>query len=138
VQAIDDDGGTCQGTHRSPITDGNDAPTAIVLTPASIAEINAPNATVGTLSATDADAGATHAFSLVSGTGDTDNASVTLSGSSVKLIPVADFETKASYSVRVQADDGNGGVFAQALVIAVSRCDRGHAQAANGELAAPC
>jgi len=33
---------------------------------------------------------------------------------------VADFETKASYSLRVQADDGKGGVFAQALTITIT------------------
>jgi uncharacterized delta-60 repeat protein len=122
IRVLTDDGagGVFAKVMAVTITDVNEAPTAIALTQKGIAEINAPNATVGTLSATDVDTGDTHTFSLVSGSGDADNASVTLSDSTLKLIPVADFETKSSYSIRVQADDGKGGVFAQALIISIT------------------
>ncbi len=99
---------------------GNSAPTDLALSPASLAENNAANATVGTLSAVDADAGQTHTFSLVSGTGATDNGGFTIVGTDLKLTPVADFETKSSYSLRVQADDGNGGTFAKALTVTIT------------------
>jgi len=98
----------------------NAAPTDITLTPASIAENNAANATVGALTATDADAGQTHTFSKVTGDGDADNGSFTIDGTALKLTPVANFEVKSSYSVRVQADDGNGGTFARAITISVT------------------
>jgi hypothetical protein len=98
----------------------NSAPTDIALSASSIAENNAANATVGTLSATDVDAANTHTFTLVSGTGSTDNASFTIDGSALKLTPVADFETKSSYSVRVQASDGLGGTFAKAFTITIT------------------
>ncbi|OYV02932.1 MAG: hypothetical protein CFE26_21630, partial [Verrucomicrobiales bacterium VVV1] len=67
-----------------------------------IAENNASSATVATLAAVDVDASQTHAFSLVAGAGDADNGSFTIIGNSLKLVPVADFETKASYSIRVE------------------------------------
>ncbi|MBE7498473.1 MAG: cadherin-like beta sandwich domain-containing protein [Verrucomicrobiaceae bacterium] len=98
----------------------NAAPTDITLTPASIAENNTPNATVGVLDAVDADLSDTHTFTLVAGTGDTDNASFTIDGTALKLTPVADHGTQSSYSVRVQANDGNGGIFAKALTITIT------------------
>ena len=79
------------------------APTDIALSATSIAENNSANATVGTLAALDA--GATCTFSLVTGTGDTDNAAFTIAGSSLKLTPIADFETKSSYAIRIRATD---------------------------------
>jgi len=98
----------------------NTSPTDITLTPASIAENNTANATVGTLAATDADVGQTHTFSFVTGTGDTDNASFTIAGNALKITPVANFEVKSSYSVRVQADDSQGGTFAKAITISIT------------------
>jgi hypothetical protein len=69
---------------------------------------------VTTFNATD-DAGDTHVFTLVSGTGDTDNSAFTLSEAGVltsNVIP--DLETKSSYSIRVRATDG-GGLFSEAV-----------------------
>ncbi|MCX6854624.1 MAG: tandem-95 repeat protein, partial [Verrucomicrobia bacterium] len=97
----------------------NQAPTNIALSPTGIAEDNAANATVGTLSATDVNLDDATSFSLVSGSGDTDNSSVSITGNVLKMIPVTDFETKSSYSIRVQADDGRGGLFAKALTISI-------------------
>lgn len=78
-----------------------------------------PNGTaLGTLSAVDPDVGQTHTFTFVSGPGDTDNGSLPLFGSGLVANNI-DFETKSSYSIRIQADDGAGGVFAKALTIPV-------------------
>ena len=65
------------------VTNVNEAPTDIALS----ADIGAPrtaapNTIVGTLSTTDPDAGDTHTYTLVAGTGDTDNASFTIAGTS--------------------------------------------------------
>ena len=85
----------------------------------SINENNAPGAAISALNAIDADAVQTHSFSLVSGTGDTDNGSFTVTGSTLSINVSADFETKSSYSVRVQADDGAGGTFAKAITVSI-------------------
>jgi gliding motility-associated-like protein len=98
----------------------NTAPTAIALAPAAVAENAASGTTVGTLSATDADTGDTFTFALVSGTGSTDNASFTIDGTSLKTAAVFDFETKASYSVRVRVTDAGGLTFERQLDIAVT------------------
>jgi gliding motility-associated-like protein len=98
----------------------NTAPTAIALAPAAVAENAASGTTVGTLSATDADTGDTFTYALASGTGSTDNAGFTIDGTSLKTAAVFDFETKASYSVRVRVTDAGGLTFEQALTITVT------------------
>jgi VCBS repeat-containing protein len=98
----------------------NTAPTAIALAPAAVAENAASGTTVGTLSATDADTGDTFTYALVSGTGSTDNASFAIDGTSLKTAAVFDFETKASYSVRVRVTDAGGLTFERALTITVT------------------
>ncbi|MBN8456687.1 MAG: cadherin domain-containing protein [Verrucomicrobia bacterium] len=120
VRASDGAGGAFAKTLTVTILDANEAPTDIALTPATLAENNAANATVGFLTAIDPDAGAAHTFSLVSGDGDTDNAAFAIDGANLTVIPSADFETKNAYSLRVQADDGLGGTYAKALTVTVT------------------
>ena len=97
------------------------APTDIDLSATTIAENNAANATVGTLSTTDVDAGDTFTYTLVSGTGDTDNASFTISGGALKLTPSADYETKSSYAVRVRTTDAGGLFYEEAFTISITK-----------------
>ena len=101
------------------VNDLNEAPTNITLTPATIAENLPTNSVVGNLTATDPDVGAIHTFTLVTGTGDTDNGSFNISGTQLRTNAPFDFETKSSYSIRVRAFDGELG-FAEALTITVT------------------
>ncbi len=101
------------GGPNSPITN-------LHLSPFTLPEHNLPNTPVGGFVATDADAAAAHTFSFVNGAGDTDNASFSISGSVLTLSPSADFETKTSYAIRVEADDGNGGTFQKALTVVIT------------------
>ena len=75
---------------------------------------------MGSLAAVDQDAADSHTFSLVAGAGDDDNASFAIVGDELRTATGLDFETQSSYSVRVQADDGNGGTFARALTVDVT------------------
>jgi mRNA-degrading endonuclease HigB of HigAB toxin-antitoxin module len=102
------------------VPDTNNEPTDIALSATSLAENNAANATVGTLSASDPDAGATHTFTLVNGSGDTDNAVFNVSGNSLRLTVSADFEAKSNYSLRVRATDIGGLFFEKVLAITVT------------------
>jgi gliding motility-associated-like protein len=90
------------------------------LSTSTIAENAASGTSVGTLSATDADTGDTFTYTLVSGTGSTDNASFTISGSTLKTAAIFDFETKESYSVRVRVTDAGGLTFERAITISVT------------------
>ena len=98
----------------------NSAPTDIALSSASIAENAGGNATVGTLSTTDPDASNTFTYTLVSGTGSTDNASFTISGNTLQAAAGFDYETKSSYTVRVRSTDQGGLYFEKTFTIAVT------------------
>jgi len=104
---------------------GNNEPTDILLSEITIDENQASGTAIGTLSTTDADAANSHTYSLVSGTGSTDNASFTISSDQLVSAEVFDFETKSSYTVRIQTDDGNGGTFAKAFAITILDVDEG-------------
>ncbi len=97
------------------------APTDISLSPATVLENQAVGTAVGTLSATDPDTalGDTASFSLVTGTGDTDNASFSIVGNTVQTAAVFDYETKNSYSIRVRVTDVGGLTFEKALTITI-------------------
>lgn len=59
----------------------------------------------------------------MTGTGDTDNASFTLSGNTLRIALSPDFETKSSYSVRIQTNDVNGGTFQKQFTITINDVD---------------
>ena len=83
----------------------NYAPTALALSASTFNENIAANSTVSTLSTTDPDSSDTHTYSLVSGSGDTDNNFFTIEGSSLIIKSSPDYETKSSYNIRLQTTD---------------------------------
>src|SRR6185295_18539906 len=75
------------------------------------------NAAVGTLTTTDADGADSHTYTLVNGAGDANNASFVIA---TNFLNVASSNLPAGiYSIRIQTDDGNGGVYAEAFSISV-------------------
>jgi hypothetical protein len=94
------------------VTDVNEAPSDIAVSSNTIPENAGVNAIVGTLSTTDPDAGDTFLYTLVAGTGDTDNTAFNIDGSTLRATNSFDFETKSSYSLRVRSTDV-GGVFTE-------------------------
>lgn len=97
----------------------NNAPTDIQLSNVSVNQSVGVNAVVGTLSTTDADGDPSFTYTLVAGTGDTDNASFNISESSLRANDSGALAA-GNYSVRVQTDDGNGGTYAEAFSITVA------------------
>lgn len=83
----------------------NLAPTDIDLSVSSIEEGNSIGDVIGVFSTTDADTENTFTYTLTAGTGDTDNASFTITGANLEAAEVFDFATKASYSIRVASTD---------------------------------
>jgi hypothetical protein len=109
----------------------NSAPTNITLSASSIAENQAVGTQVGTFSTTDPDTGNTFTYTLVSGTGDTDNASFTIGGTSGNSLLTAasfNFETKSSYSIRVRTTDQEGAFFEKQFTITVLNGNDGATQ----------
>ncbi|WP_113647753.1 MBG domain-containing protein, partial [Pedobacter chitinilyticus] len=79
------------------------APTSVSLAAVTLLENRPAGTTAGTLSSTSDDPAATFTYSLVAGTGDTDNALFAVSGTSLNTAAILDYETKATYSVRVRS-----------------------------------
>jgi uncharacterized delta-60 repeat protein len=98
----------------------NQAPTDVSLSSLSIAENQVAGTVVGTLATTDADAGDTFTYSLVTGVGSTDNAAFEIVGNQLQTKQAFDFETKKDYSIRVKTTDAFGTSFEKELKIAVS------------------
>jgi murein DD-endopeptidase MepM/ murein hydrolase activator NlpD len=101
------------------VLDVNEAPSSLTLTGNSLQENLPAGTTVGTLSTTDQDAGDTHTYSLVSGTGSTDNSLYSISGTTLKTKVVFDYEAKAIHSIRVRVTDRGGLWFETVLAIQV-------------------
>jgi len=85
----------------------NNLPTDLTLTPSSVEENHPAGFAVGALANNDPDPDL-FVYSLCGGADDT---AFTIDGSTLKTTAPFDFETKASYSICLQVDDGFGGVF---------------------------
>ncbi|MEO9933844.1 cadherin domain-containing protein [Rhodopirellula bahusiensis] len=120
VQTTDSEGATFEQVLTLTVTDSNDAPTSLALDNSTIDEDVPSGTVVGALSTTDADAGDTFTYALVSGDGDTDNASFTIDGSNLVTATTFDFDTQSSYSVRVQSTDSVGATITETLTITIT------------------
>ena len=100
-------------------TPPNRRSTDILATGSSIAENSPPNATVSILTANDPNLGDSHTFSLVPGSGSSDNASFIISGNTLKIVTASDYETRGSYLIRVRATDSGGLSLEESFVITV-------------------
>ena len=121
ITATDKAGATISKAFTVTVTDKNDAPTAISIDNASVQENLPFGSPVGNLSATDPDTGNTHTFALVSGSGSNGNDSFFIqNGNELVTNALLDFETKSSYSVRIQATDNAGATFADKLTISIT------------------
>ncbi|MEI6657512.1 MAG: LamG-like jellyroll fold domain-containing protein [Planctomycetota bacterium] len=97
----------------------NDEPTDITLSLNAVPENAAAGTAVGTLFTTDVDTVDTFTYTLVSGTGSTDNALFTISGDKLKTAASFDFETKNSYSICIRSTDAAGLFTEKALTVTV-------------------
>ncbi len=112
-------GNGLDATFTGEVYNTNFFPTDITLSASSILENNAIGDLVAVLSTTDADVTDTHSYSFVAGAGGIDNASFTIVGNELRAAESFDLETKASYDIRIQTDDGRGGVYEEAFTIAI-------------------
>lgn len=120
VRTTDQGGLTYEEAFTVTVTNENEAPSDVALSPGSIAENQPSGTAVGTLSSTDVDAGDTFTYTLVAGPGSADNASFTISGGSLLSTASFDSETKSTYAVRVRATDLGGLYYEEALTITVT------------------
>ncbi|WP_346304849.1 S8 family serine peptidase, partial [Microcystis sp. M38BS1] len=101
-------------------TPSNQAPTNLALSATTVNENVPVNTVIGTFSSTDPDTGNTFTYSLIAGTGDTDNTAFSIVGNQLQINNSPDFETKNSYSIRVKTTDQGGLEFEKTLTIVVN------------------
>jgi len=93
------------------------APTDIAFSSLSILGNHAANAVAANLSAVDANVGEIHTFALVAGIGDTNNASFSIDGASLRTVGVLPL---GNYAIRLSATDSSGLSFEKAVTITVA------------------
>ena len=103
------------------VNDLNRAPTDIGLTSNTISENVSATSVVGILSAVDSDTSDTHSYTLANSgdARDDDNDSFTISGTSLIINSSPDYETKASYNIYINVNDGAND-FAKAFTVSVT------------------
>ncbi|MEM5776465.1 MAG: cadherin domain-containing protein, partial [Anaerolineaceae bacterium] len=132
VKVTDTAGGSATIRVLVTIEPYNIAPTDISLSNASVAENQASGTVVGTFSSTDADAGNTFTYALVSGAGDANNAAFSVSGSSLRTAAAFNYESKLSYSIRVRTTDQGGLTFEKSFTILVTNVNEAPVITSNG------
>jgi len=85
----------------------NSAPSDISLSASSIEENQPSGTTVGTLSATDADAGDSHTFGLTCNTPGADDANFAITGTTLKTDTIFDHEATTEQYICIRVSDGN-------------------------------
>ncbi|MBC6369185.1 Ig-like domain-containing protein, partial [Algoriphagus sp. AK58] len=98
----------------------NEAPTDLLLSNNSVAENSAIGTAVGTFTAVDSKSGETFTYTLVTGVGDDDNGSFSISGDVLQSAAIFDFETKNSYSIRVRVTDSGNLTFDQVFTVSIT------------------
>jgi len=103
------------------VNDLNRVPSDIGITSTTFLESVSASSTIATLSAVDSDTSDTYVFTLINGNGsnDTDNSSFTISGTNLIINSSADYETKTSYNLYINVNDGVND-FAKALTLSVT------------------
>ncbi|MBS9390989.1 MAG: cadherin domain-containing protein [Dolichospermum sp. WA123] len=98
----------------------NQAPTDITLSKNTIAENSALNSLVGNFSSTDPNALNTFTYSLVAGTGDSDNDLFTIQNNQLQTNAIFDYENNNTYTIRVRTTDQGNLFYEKPLTINIT------------------
>ena len=120
IKATDGAGQSIEKAFTIGIENVNEAPASLSLSNAELAENLQVGTVVGTLSTDDPDADDSHTYALISGQGDTDNAAFTVENNELRSGEVFDFETQASYSIRLSVTDAGGLNAEQTFTISIT------------------
>ena len=120
IETDDNNGGTFEKQFTINVSNVAEPPTDIQLSNQTIAENQMVGTTIGTFSTTDEDDGESYDYNLIAGTGDDDNSSFTIATGQLRSNEVFDLETKSSYSILVETDDGNGNKFSKSFTVTIT------------------
>ena len=116
VRSTDQRGSFFEKEFAITIQNSNDAPTGILYSSKTIEENLPKTSLVATLSTTDQDAGDSHSYQLVGGTGTN---VFTIENNLLKTTEVLDYEFDSSYTLVVETRDLSGRTFVQTDTILV-------------------
>jgi len=134
VRSTDQGGSFFEKSFAITVTNLNEPPTDVALSNATVSENQPAGTTVGALTATDPDAGNTFTYTLVSGTGSTDNNSFSLSGGSLLTAASFNYEAQNSFSVRVRSTDQGGSFFEKSFTITITNLNDSPSLAAVSDI----
>jgi hypothetical protein len=120
VKASDGYKDSPETTFTVSVSDVNENPTNLNLSNNTVAENSPLNTLIGNFTTTDPDTGNTFTYSLVTGTGSTDNSLFTIDGNQLKVNGLLDYETQNNYSIRVKTTDQGGLSYEKQLTVSVS------------------
>lgn len=108
---VDDNGG-CKYTETFTlqVVNTNDAPTALTLTTTTVFDHQQGGSYIGQFFTTDPDLNDAHTYSLVTGTGDVDNAQFYIQHDTLYNVSMVDYTTQSIYFIRARSTD-LGGLF---------------------------
>ena len=109
---------TTQSSNTVTLNPPNAAPSDISLSSSAVNENVSIGTLVAVLSTTDTDGSDTHTYSLVSGTGDTDNARFSINGVNLLTAAAVDYESQNSFSILLQTSDGTA-TYTESFTISV-------------------
>ncbi|MCY2984876.1 MAG: hypothetical protein NTY15_14735 [Planctomycetota bacterium] len=95
-------------------------PTNLSISASTISETASSGTIVGTLSSVDPNASDSHTYSLVTGTGSTNNSSFTIVGNTLRSSSSFSLDGTANYSVRIRTTDSGGLSFEKAITVLVT------------------
>ncbi|MFN6271418.1 MAG: DUF4347 domain-containing protein [Microcystis sp.] len=120
VKASDGYKDSPETTFTVSVSDVNENPTNLNLSNNTVAENSPLNTLIGNFTTTDPDTGNTFTYSLVTGTGSTDNSLFTIDGNQLKTNTTLDYETQNNYSIRVKTADQGGLSYEKQLTINIT------------------
>jgi hypothetical protein len=120
VRTTDSCGQPFEAVFVITVTDLNEQPTGLFLSPTEVNENQPAGAAVGAFSTADPDAGDAHGYSLVAGAGSGDNGDFTIAGGALLTAVVLDHETQPTRQIRVRTTDLGGLVHEGAFLITVN------------------
>jgi hypothetical protein len=118
VRVTSSNGITTQKVFIITVKNVNEGPTGITLSKTSVKKTSPVGTVVGLLSGVDPDAGNTFTYSLVAGTGSTDNAKFLIVGNQLRVN--GPLGTARSAKIRVRVTDQNGLTFEKAFTISLT------------------
>ncbi len=119
IRVVDATGDIATFSRTVDVADVNEQPTAVTGA-GNVAENSAVGTTALVLDTTDPDVVDSHTYTLVTGTGSTDNAGFTLVGNTLRTTAAFDHEVTPTKRVRVRSTDSGGLWVEQALTVDVT------------------